>query len=260
MSSLARYACVVLVIAIMEAVTMFGMAQDHDKPTGNEQLKCDFTSFIPHERRPNVIVDLGANYGSSLLRLMETGNMDLSQTEVYLFEPNPKFKPELYALIEKSEIAFGAVLPAAAWDRNTVMTFFVQDKPVTVSHGIKYDAEGSSLFKRGSDSWTKHKRPMNMTHLPIKVCAVDLAEWLTQSFSTSQNVIVKMDTEGAEFEILRKLLDTPVALSRISKLYIEWHGVKIRRDICGHGSHCAAEDKLVAELKRAGVHVAVWNE
>ena len=207
-----------------------------------------------------MFVDLGANDGASLTHIIERGNLDIPQTEAYLFEPNPKFKTGLHALIETSELPFGAVLPAVAWDRNAVTTFFVQEKPVSTSHDVRYDAEGSSVFERNPDSWAESKRPKNMTFVPIQVCAVDFAEWLVRSFSTAQNVVVKMDIEGSEFEVLRKILDTPTALSRISKLYVEWHGFKIRPDLCGKGTHCAAEEELKAALERADVHVGAWKQ
>jgi len=92
------------------------------------------------------------------------------------------------------------------------------------------------------------------------VC-LDVTTWIIKEISLSQNVTIKMDIEGAEFEVLERLLKFPEALKRIDSLLIEWHGYKLRPDICNSGNNCrAAQLKLTKSLTDAGVHVVRWDE
>ena len=56
----------------------------------------------------------------------------------------------------------------------------------------------------------------------ITVDSVDLSSWIVSNFSREDHIILKMDIEGAEYEILKKMFvdDT---IKYINELWIEWH-------------------------------------
>ena len=51
---------------------------------------------------------------------------------------------------------------------------------------------------------------------------IDLGRYLVDDFSESDYVVLKLDIEGAEYEVLNRLIDTN-ALSRVRELYVEYH-------------------------------------
>ena len=55
----------------------------------------------------------------------------------------------------------------------------------------------------------------------IKVKSINFAEFLN-NFPQNDDIVVKMDIEGAEFRVLRHLIKTG-AISRISAIDVEWH-------------------------------------
>ena len=77
----------------------------------------------------------------------------------------------------------------------------------------------------------------------MDVPIVDFVSWMATSFSKSDLVIVKMDVEGAEHDIMRRLADESL-LERIDVLGFECH------DRPGH--RC---DRLNANIRAHGVKI-----
>lgn len=57
---------------------------------------------------------------------------------------------------------------------------------------------------------------------PVVVPCLNFSNWLGKTFATGDDLIVKMDIEGAEYPVLRKMLADDT-LRLVSVLYIEWH-------------------------------------
>lgn len=76
----------------------------------------------------------------------------------------------------------------------------------------------------------RHSNPHAVVqHLPC----VDLANYISQSFSHDDYLVLKLDIEGAEYNILERLIETQVLL-RIKELYVEYHPwgrISIRNEI-----------------------------
>ena len=78
------------------------------------------------------------------------------------------------------------------------------------------------------------------------VAQVDVVQWLIDSFTVDDFVVLKMDVEGAEMEIVPKLLATNA--TRLVDVFLwechaKWRGVKGK-------CQCAAWEEA---LRRAGV-------
>lgn len=59
----------------------------------------------------------------------------------------------------------------------------------------------------------------------ITVPCIDFSSWIRRNFSTSDQIIVKMDIEGAEYDVLEKMVAEDT-IRDISVLYVEWHAHK----------------------------------
>ena len=61
---------------------------------------------------------------------------------------------------------------------------------------------------------------------PIEVETIDLGKWISNNFTENDYIILKMDVEGAEYEILNKMLNDG-SIKYVDKLYIEFHGSRV---------------------------------
>ena len=56
----------------------------------------------------------------------------------------------------------------------------------------------------------------------VKVPCIDLSQWIRNHCSSTDDIVVKLDIEGAEYQVLQRMLDTGVA-QWVRFYYIEWH-------------------------------------
>lgn len=100
---------------------------------------------------------------------------------------------------------------------------------------------GGVVTTGDSADWTKSRGGADTTFPVARVRTIDLVGWISRSFSERDNVVVKMDVEGAEHAILPELVrqgkDTVIKV-----LAMECH----RR---GKVGDCAALDKLLQGTK-----------
>lgn len=61
----------------------------------------------------------------------------------------------------------------------------------------------------------------------VKIPCIDFSQWINANTTDNDEIIIKLDIEGAEYELLEHLLKSPV-LNRIKKMYIEWHSYAMK--------------------------------
>jgi FkbM family methyltransferase len=103
---------------------------------------------------------------------------------------------------------------------------------------------GSSLFKEKTTGGID-------TGSPIRVPTVDLSKWLMENTSQNDYIILKLDVEGAEYDILEKMI-ADGSIRRVRHIFAEWHWHKIHVPESRHLS-------LQEELKRLRIRVVEWN-
>tara|TARA_Y100000361_G_scaffold126132_1_gene119945 strand:+ start:317 stop:1165 length:849 start_codon:yes stop_codon:yes gene_type:complete len=79
----------------------------------------------------------------------------------------------------------------------------------------------------------------------VQVESVDLSEWIKNNFKKEDYIILKLDVEGAEYEILEKFFDVG-AIEYINEVFIEFHNER-----CGK----AEEDDLllINRIEKEGI-------
>lgn len=117
---------------------------------------------------------------------------------VHTFEPNPVFAPDY------RELKRHVFHPEAIWTYDGEIDFYLQDNDFGKGHSVL--AEKSNV--RGDKS--------------ISVKCIDFSAWLERTFSDEDHVIVRMDIEGAEYDVLERIIDSG-AIRRISFLMVEFH-------------------------------------
>lgn len=170
-------------------------------------------SFSPKNR--GVLIDLGANCGNSYLSFKELFEKKRSESFIYyLFEPNPYLFETYLSKWSGSDTVIP--LQMAGWIRDGSMDFYLDtnevDKPCD-PHSNKNPRGASSLLK---DEY--HPRSGQR----ITVTTLDMNTWILEHVKPDDYCVLKVDIEGAEYELLRHLM-IGGAMKLVDELYVEFH-------------------------------------
>jgi FkbM family methyltransferase len=152
-----------------------------------------------------VFIDCGANLGNVLSTFIH----DLPDRNFYAFEPNATLIPSIVRKVAEAPTQTSVeIFHQAIWTHDGTVDLFLGHHE-------------SSTVMPGKRVPPIYHQQIDYEH-PIPVPAVDFSAWLQRTIEPGDDVIVKMDIEGAEYPVLTKLLvDNTIDL--ITVLYIEWH-------------------------------------
>ena len=159
-----------------------------------------------------VFLDCGTNLGQGLKEFHSKLNLiNNPEWKIYCFEPNPSIN--LQKLFPQA--ANITYLQKAVWIENTLLEFRMQGKSTENLNGL-----GSKL-----EVVDKKYNPGNCMFKIEQVQSIDLSEFILQLVKEDSNVeiTIKMDIEGAEFEVLQHLIDSNT-LKQVKEIYCECHG------------------------------------
>ena len=148
-------------------------------------------------------VDVGAFRGSTIRRF-KLGPRYSPDWKIYAFECNPKLADFRYD-------AGVDVIRKAAWIDDGELQFFISRKSPAL-------VQGSSVYRE------KTTGNLDTDH-PVTTPCIDFSAWLSLTFQPGDTVIVKMNIEGAEYDVLEKCV-ADGTISLVSELYIQWHNSK----------------------------------
>ena len=128
--------------------------------------------------------------------------------------------------------------------------------------GVLYNMTASAL-EVGGVPLNRYKRSRGKAQSSqfetrTSVPTVDLGRWLADRFCAKDSVDIKMDIEGAEFEVLEHLLRTKRA-ALIDTLAIEWHTTK-RGQGGGRVTLQKRQAGILDSLRREGVRFIDWQD
>jgi FkbM family methyltransferase len=142
-----------------------------------------------------VFIDCGAYDGASV-RKFKSETPDFEEWEVYSFEADKTCWPEWPC--EGVE-----VIKKAVWIEDGTIEFNVP--------GVK--TASSSIVR-----WNGQVKP------DVVEC-IDLSKWIMEEFDEDDHIFLKLDVEGAEYEILRKMINDG-SMDYIDRLNGEFHNKK----------------------------------
>jgi len=196
-----------------------------------------------------VYVDVGArSYGSSIGSWFRKQYPKQNKTfHVYAIEADRTFHQE-YGL--KKGVT---LLPYAAWVRNESLVFEINRGP-----GEKVEGKGRGMGRiqplqssGGFDGGEVEKIP-----------GFDFADWLKNTVSKNDFVVMKMDVEGTEFDLIPRLFETG-AICLVDEIFLECHYNRWQR--CCPGQRSPKYEKtydqclqLFTSLRQSGVLVHQW--
>lgn len=177
-----------------------------------------------------IYIDCGAWTGDSIIAFKEKFP-NSNEFDIYAFECHPDHFDQLTSLSKKENFKF---FNKAVWVNYEQIKLFL---------GVNDLTQSSSLYSEKKKFIDKDKYSV--------VDAVDFSDWLYNNFSASDTIICKMNIEGAEYDVLDKMIsDETIYL--IDKLYIAWHYTKIK------DFPAKRHTKLVKTLKNL-IEIAEWD-
>lgn len=195
-----------------------------------------------------VYVDVGArSYGSSIGSWFKKQYPKQNKTfHVYAIEADKTFHEEYN--VKKGV----TLLPFAAWVKNETLSFEINRDP-----GDKVTVKGRGMgriqpvnSKGGFDSEVD------------KIQGFDFANWLKNTVTERDFVVMKMDVEGTEFDLIPRLFETG-AICLVDEIFLECHYSRWQR--CCPGKRSEKYDKtygqcleLFTSLRQSGVLVHQW--
>lgn len=152
----------------------------------------------------NIFIDCGSYVGKSITKFRKMIDYENHKSEwkFFAFEPNPYMDSVIQNVIYSR---------SAVWIEDCKKEYYLSNK------ARKYD--GNTLMRNKKTADLNYKKP-------IIVDCIDLSKWILK-FSLTDYIVLKLDVEGAEYEILEHLMDTG-AIGLISVLYCEFHVKKLK--------------------------------
>jgi len=179
------------------------------------------------EKIRKVFIDCGVWTGDSIRAFQEFDN----SFEIYGFECEPRLQKELEKLSNEMKFYF---VNKATW---------INNENIKLYPGVNDLTQSSSLL-------SEKKKYINKKNF-IEVEAIDFSEWILNNFKKEDYIICKMNIEGAEYDILEKMLKDE-SIDYINKLYISWHWKKL------NNFPKERHDKIETEVSNR-TNVTIWK-
>ena len=166
-----------------------------------------------------VFIDLGFNKGQSVNLFYEL-IPDYAEYEIHAFEPDPS---NFNSFSKFSNVNF---YKNAAWTTDGIVKFYL-----------------------GSNSFASTLNSSKITNIKqnryIDVECLDISKFIVNNFKKDDYIILKIDIEGAEYDLLNYMLSTG-CLDYINDLFVEFHLNKITNVTPQQ------HNTLVSELQKLG--------
>jgi FkbM family methyltransferase len=168
----------------------------------------------------NIFIDCGTNLGQGLThfdRIYQLFNS--AEWDICTFEPNPHINlNDMFKNISNLE-----KIERAVWVREEELEFCCKGKNTAEerhqNNEERFQGGGSQLNALN----IQEKHPSNVESISARVKAINFSDFILQKKDMYDKIFVKFDIEGAEFEVIDKLISDDT-LKYIEKLYIEPHG------------------------------------
>ena len=191
----------------------------------------------------SIYIDAGGHTGQSIERFKQMPSYN-HNSKIYSFECHPR----CYEVLKSYETNNIQVSNKAVWIEDGEIEFFLDmlheannprwpyNFPGQASTISEVKASGGMLGQFTSKS-------------KVKVPCFDFSKWIFENFKEEDYIFLKMDIEGAEYNVLEEMLKTG-AINLINDLDIEFHWHKV-------GLEKRIHDYIVGELEKTNVNLNI---
>ena len=183
-------------------------------------------------------LDVGANIGQTFDDFLNKTTAFDGQ-HVWCLEPSPRHVPALMAAADKLRQRYKIhVCPFGLSDQTTLAKFYQKD-----------DDKGDSLAQF---LYADHETKNIEVGYELCVSVLSITDFLNFNTKPTDDVTIKLDCEGAEYEILSDLfINGEKLVSRIEKIYLELHTTE--------HNHPKNAKPLIVGLERMGINFEQWK-
>ncbi|MBT5637033.1 MAG: FkbM family methyltransferase [Candidatus Peribacter sp.] len=178
-----------------------------DKYSDREKTAMQTKELIEIEslNSDSIVLDIGANYGEVERVLSPVG------CKVYAFEPHPLF----FSMLEKNYADNDNIVlsNSAIWKTNEKKTFYFKRAASALNGGATLMSEKTNITDLS---------------LNVEVTCLDVSELIATIDKPID--VLKMDVEGAEYEILQRLYESG-AYKNVKSIYFEDHSRKMPSNV-----------------------------
>ena len=192
--------------------------------------------------RRGLFIDCGSNLGQGLKHFKRYFPADLY--DYILVEPNPYCAGLLRAMYERSS-EHVEIIQAAASNREGQAKFYG-----LTEDGRGQTSDGGSILRDHASAWYAADEER-----ALEVRTFALADLIASRADAYPAIIMKLDIEGAEYEVLEHLLETGVH-RRLNGLYVEFHSQYMREP--EQSVYARREEDLKRRYIAAGLPLRLW--
>jgi len=174
-------------------------------------------------------LDCGAHRGESILKAKRL----YPGAYIHSFEPLEYFCKNLEKIHKDDDTV--QINNYAVWIEDCVQKFYISE---TVTCGSSLHKVNANYFK-GEELYC------------VDAQCIDLSQWIINNFDKEDYIILKLDTEGSEYDILSKMIEDG-SIEYVNELLGEWHQVHdYRKDML---------DKINEYLLSVRLPLIDWEE
>lgn len=160
----------------------------------------------------NIFIDCGTHFGQGLNYFVKRFNMDHTW-HIESYEANPitynlHLPNREYSYVNYKNIALNV------YDGKVEVNIECPAPPHEVDTGM-----ASSIISL--DKWKPQDNKLKFEKT-IEVDCIDLSNYIKNNFNDTDHIIIKMDIEGAEYDILQKMINDNT-INYIDELFVEFH-------------------------------------
>lgn len=192
-----------------------------------------------------VFVDGGSHLGEGFEHFRTI--YSTSDYKYLLFEPNPFCYQKLvdkYSITPNVEL-----INKAIFTHNNTQPMYVDPKAKVAN------VSESDGFSVGCSLISKHNNRYYQPKAFVDVQCIDVLDLLKQlRNATYTEIVLKLDVEGAEYDILERCLQHPNGFDQVTKLIVEFHS-QYTQD----GSTVQREKDIIQAIRQRGIPLQIWH-
>lgn len=201
------------------------------------------SKFTASQQLPVLFIDLGANIGQGFEWFSDFYSG--KNIDFHLFEPSPNCILHLNEISIKSNKKI-SIFNSGVGIEEGIFKFYG-----LASHQGGELSQGGSIMPQHNSQFYNSKKDDS-----IDVSIIDFSKYLREQKKQYHQIIVKMDIEGAEIELLEKLI-ADHSISLISIIYIEFHA---KNQIEEHKKLTEKRElSIISSLSRSNTKFRVWR-
>ena len=133
------------------------------------------------------------------------------------------FDPAMNVEKSKSQFPHVNLFKKAIWISDGTISFYTSSRKGGRANGLYHNPKASCENTCQSE-------------------CLDFSSWIKNNFTKDDYIIVKMDVEGAEYEVIPKMIKD-MSIDLVNIIYLEWHNSR------AGDADCSKLNKIMADLK-----------